>query len=756
MKKQSEYVILFPPAWSEKENQRMRSNTKLFWKYIRNYCRITLLITLLLIPVYYTVYSSARDIIIGNAHSNLETVTMDLDNRISQMENFSDLICQESNVKKIAAINGKPAVEDYFSLQKGSEAVSTAQLFITNEGGQYVIFRDNDVVLSSVGALSDIEIQNYEYYVPQEESFSTWKEQLFRAPQKIQYFPQRTVLWENQKQMSAIMCIIKGPGIIEGYSTASIFLLDTSNWGEQYKESRKDFLYIMDSNNQVLYQAGSIENQLPAVNGIRNNVRINGSQYTILGKQCPQSGLSVVVGISNQTIRNQISSIHRLIGLYLILAVLGILICCVWFAAQKAVRMQKLLRSLRRKDSLERGVNEYDYISTAVREILNDNDNYRQQLDEMKASIRNSLLERMLVRGIYSRQEEKQARAYLDWDMEFYCVICVRTEENNEDCAGSFYIINQYLKRHLSCISVTIGINEQAYIVRMDGSDSPDTKNVEDILKGALISVSGLQAGISSIGIGLENLQQCYEQASWVIQWASQDNSKIRVYRSDRDFSWNQSLYSQLKRYNLNDRLSDILLLGEENGIHEIFNKIRRTIERSSGYTEQEIMQLFFEIRMPLVHMWEELNIEAELVNYEPRESIFKLLGKLENSSYVICARVKAEKAEKENSRKKSMVAFVDEHYMDPQMCVAYVADEFGISEKYFMKSFEEEAGQSFSGYVERKRLSLAENYLLNTNENAGKIAAMVGYNTVDAFYKAFRKNYGMAPGKWRESKKEP
>lgn len=734
----------------------MGSNTKLFWKYIRNYCGITLLVTLLLIPVYYTVYSSARDIIIGNARSNLEAVTMDLDNRISQMENFSDLICQESNVKKIAAIDGKPAVEDYFSLRKGSEAVSTAQLFITDErGGQYVIFRNNDVVLSNAGALSDTEIQNYEYYVPQGEDFSTWKEQLFRDPQKIQYFSQQTILWENQKQMNAIMCITKGPGLVEGYDVASIFLLDTNSWGDGLKNPRKDFLYMMDNSGQMLFQAGNTENIPPSFNGIENNIRINGSRYTILEKQCPQSGLSVVVGISNQTIRNQISSIHRLIGLYLILALLGILIFCAWFAAQKAVRMQRLLRSLRRKDSLKRGVNEYDYISTAVREILNDNDNYRQQLDEMKNSIRNSLLERMLVRGIYSRQEENQARTYLGWDMEYYCVICVRAEENNEDCSGSFYIINQYLKKYLSCISVIISMNEQAYIVRMDGSDSPDTENVEDILKGALTSVSGLQAGISSIGTGLENLQQCYEQASWVIQWASQGNSKIRVYRSDRDFSWNQSLYGQLKRYNLNDRLSDILLLGEENGIHEIFNKIHRIIERSSGYTEQEIMQLFCEIRMPLVRMWEELNIEAELVNYEPRESIFKLLKKLENSSCLICARVKAEKAEKENSRKKSMVAFVDEHYMDSQMCVAYVADEFGISEKYFMKSFEEEAGQSFSGYIEKKRLSLAENYLLNTNENAGKIAAMVGYNTVDAFYKAFRKNYGMAPGKWRESKKK-
>ena len=86
-------------------------------------------------------------------------------------------------------------------------------------------------------------------------------------------------------------------------------------------------------------------------------------------------------------------------------------------------------------------------------------------------------------------------------------------------------------------------------------------------------------------------------------------------------------------------------------------------------------------------------------------------------------------------------------------MCVGFAAEHFGISEKRFSALFKELTGENFSVYVENLRFIQAERCLLETDWEIQKIADTIGYNSLDTFYKSFRKRYGMAPGKWKEQR---
>lgn len=727
----------------------MELGKKLFGKYIRNYIGVMGLVTILLIPVYWTVYSSTRNTIISTAEGKLETVMKELDGRLARMKGFTDVVREDEYIDEIAEIRGEPETEDYYTLSKGTEAVARSILAGLDDTAQYLIFSDNPVVLSGKNALSMREMQDYEHYVLPGETFESWKEIIFGGMEKILYFPAREILWEGNERIYAITCVIKGPGVVEGYDMASVFLLDVSEWGKQ-----ADFLIVTDAAGQVLYQSGDV-GEVPDGEELRRNRKINGENYIVLERESAINGIRVVAGISNQTIMERISGINRLIWLYLLLAMLGIAAYGIHFSVRKALRLQKILKHLKQEEKSGKVRNEYDYIDMAVREMWEKNDSYEEQLKEMKDSVSGSLMESLLLRGIYSDHEKEVVEKYLDWDMEFYCVVYVKGEKPEHDYAEDFFILNQYISERFSCIAANVGMNEQAYVIRMDGRDNPDTERVEAILEMAADSNRSLSMGISSIGTGLENLHVCFQQALWVNRWTSQDVSRIRIYRSNRDFPKEQGLYHLLEHYNLGNRLTDYLLLGEEGSVHEIFGKIRKTAARFPDCTETEVMQFFFEIRMPLVRIWENLGMEGEPVCYTSGTNVLSLLERLEETACFICRKVEQDKKEKEKSRKRGLVAFVDDHYMEPEMCVSYVADQFGISEKYFISCFKEEAGVGFSAYVEEKRLKLAESYLLDTNENMNRIAVMVGYNTVDAFYKSFRKNYGMAPGKWRESRRQ-
>jgi len=66
-----------------------------------------------------------------------------------------------------------------------------------------------------------------------------------------------------------------------------------------------------------------------------------------------------------------------------------------------------------------------------------------------------------------------------------------------------------------------------------------------------------------------------------------------------------------------------------------------------------------------------------------------------------------------------------------------------------------QEAEIDFRGIVDRARRELVADYLVNTDSSLTQVAAMLGYGDQAAFYNAFRRWYGLPPGRWRlENKK--
>lgn len=94
---------------------------------------------------------------------------------------------------------------------------------------------------------------------------------------------------------------------------------------------------------------------------------------------------------------------------------------------------------------------------------------------------------------------------------------------------------------------------------------------------------------------------------------------------------------------------------------------------------------------------------------------------------------------------------FIEQNYQNPEMSTSYAAEHFHLSNRQFRTFFYEYTGQNFWTYIEHKRLFLSEQYLLKTDLKIADIARLTGYNTIDSYYKAFRKYHNTTPGKWRQ-----
>lgn len=82
---------------------------------------------------------------------------------------------------------------------------------------------------------------------------------------------------------------------------------------------------------------------------------------------------------------------------------------------------------------------------------------------------------------------------------------------------------------------------------------------------------------------------------------------------------------------------------------------------------------------------------------------------------------------------------------------VAELAREVGMSRTLFTTRFRDVVGEPPMRYVGKARLGRAAGYLATTNSSVYEIALLVGYDSDASLSKAFKREFGLTPGQYRE-----
>ncbi|NLC69174.1 MAG: helix-turn-helix transcriptional regulator [Clostridiaceae bacterium] len=81
----------------------------------------------------------------------------------------------------------------------------------------------------------------------------------------------------------------------------------------------------------------------------------------------------------------------------------------------------------------------------------------------------------------------------------------------------------------------------------------------------------------------------------------------------------------------------------------------------------------------------------------------------------------------------------------------ADLARKFNFSADYIARKMKQYSGITPNRRIQQLKIEKAKQLLANTDHTLAFIAQEVGYNDLSVFYKAFRKQTGIAPGKWRQ-----
>ena len=103
----------------------------------------------------------------------------------------------------------------------------------------------------------------------------------------------------------------------------------------------------------------------------------------------------------------------------------------------------------------------------------------------------------------------------------------------------------------------------------------------------------------------------------------------------------------------------------------------------------------------------------------------------------------------------KKALEFIDAHPDEP-MSIESLAKRFHFSPYYFHRMFSVIVGKSLAAYIADRRLAGACIQLVNTDKLILDIGLDCGYNSAQAFSRAFRSAYGLSPGEYRKQGLSP
>ena len=100
----------------------------------------------------------------------------------------------------------------------------------------------------------------------------------------------------------------------------------------------------------------------------------------------------------------------------------------------------------------------------------------------------------------------------------------------------------------------------------------------------------------------------------------------------------------------------------------------------------------------------------------------------------------------------EDMVEWV-ENNIENEPTLERMAYDMGYSKFYCSAKFHEYVGISYKEYVLKRKLALAAELLLKTDDRMIDIAVRYGFSSHEAFTRAFRKGYGYSPSHFRTNR---
>ncbi len=465
--------------------------------------------------------------------------------------------------------------------------------------------------------------------------------------------------------------------------------------------------------------------------------------------------LRAEIRISKEYLDVRMESTNRYLKWILIASVLSGIGTALWASYRQSLPMKQALRRLHDRGMLNaRRKNEYSALMNSVDALLQEKETISRQLSGYQASLHQNLLDRLFSNNLLSYDNEEALRMELDNFPDRALIYCGRifipSADTNQSMEMTLMMVLEYLKRKLPPSAVLHSTDTLTFglIYPCEGT----VEEAETPLKEVLSEISqAFAARIVLISGGrcesMNQIGSCFERAQAVSLEGIRPPAADRLIIHPGDMSDRE----QGLRLRMLQEMHQFMISGDAD---QAIDAMKRFYGCPADSLLINLNERYSMLRAYIMMAAREIAPDAagpEMTAQRCGRTLDEQTAALADGIRQVCGHVAERQASLQGDQCAAYTEYLKEHFMDPEMCATSLADEFRVSEKYLFGLFKKNTGYSPTSYLHHIRMEEAVRLLLSSDDTVQEISVRVGFANFGTFYKAFKREYGTAPGRYRE-----
>jgi len=553
-----------------------------------------------------------------------------------------------------------------------------------------------------------------------------------------------------------------------------------------FDNNEKNAFFMVDEENSVIV-SDQDEGFIQSVNyALKNSdgenivyMQHDNQNKVLIIQDMMQSDWKYVSCISEDVFLEKIVRMRRnyIYSLLVCILVGGIII---WRSIKKHYTpIRKLTKTLSRNFAFNSELNEYQYLTSVVSDIVNkyQEDSQHQKLERKLA--RNSFLLAVL-KGEESLYDISSRLEYfgINFQNSCFCVMAVKIEDcsrlffEQDDVSDNEGLAKLIIKNVLDDFfrgkfETAFCENSDELFVVVSLSDTAHIQKLHNVITDAQKIIENLSnvsffASLSSVYEGIENISVCYREAIELMRYCSIRNVFFLSY--DEYIQKNrQENENYIYSVDIEQKLINYLTYGNYEKSSILLQEIINSNLKNTVSASLKVKCLFFDVVATIFKVIRQNEDSLNLIDIEQTDLLDKI-DRYESISSIqeeilelfrqICDKSKGNVARTTEKLSEDIIDFVKSNYNNQILNVAFISEKFNVSPNYVSAVFKKEKNIPLLEYINTVRIEHARELLKNTNLKVTDIAAEVGFASHRTFLRVFQSIVGVSPAEYRKNKR--
>ena len=728
----------------------MKKHTGHFYRFLLVYAVFSLLMLSLYIPGYLYVESRNEENLLLRLQAQLEHGVSDLNRTISAMDNIVDLTTNEKSFRVFKYANP----DDYIDLLQISNLpyllsrMCTPHDLVVDAG---LLFESGYIITRTASYTPATGHIFYEHF-----SCDTWPEAEWRDMIQVS---SRTILpvaeYSSRKTGSYAAITYVSPWSKDGTRSVNCFFatlrLDAIANAMLDRTLSKEECYIQASlpNGVQLFALGT-EPQ---------------GKHRILSSSA-DGNVRVDVSIPERVFSQQLTQVRRLLTLCSMALVAMAAVAVLLFAYRSSKPIDRFLGKAvslldherpdhpsrcsgqadekSRLPRIPRLSDDLNHLLGGIRDMRLSMENYAAAMEQNQQLVRAHIFDKAARQGLYAPEETALFASVFPNFPESYRLALMRFRISPSNAPGNTLI------ELLSRLDQTVYAQmlEPDTILMLLSGDASDEKTevwMRSLLDSLAASIPvALSVAVGDACHGPEHLIKAYQQIQYV--WCEPEDGNTLRMVSGKMLA-QERIALPLSMLDL-QAIYNALNLSNASAAETVLANCRNALfsnEENGMYCRQCYAMLANAIAQLKMENPTKLNaIVIPCYDHANRREIFS--DAFPDCFRQICEVMKMTREDRVCDATEKILAYIDENLYNPDLYVDMVLERFSLSAPTLQKLVRNASGQTFSAYVETKRLTRAYEMLSNTEESVETVSRLCGFGSRNAFYKAFKRRFGIPP----------